>query len=358
MKHRMSGLSLIVAVGAVLLLSACSNEGPGEGRPQVAASQGPGEVEVIGGLGSVSVSGVVEGYGEELYFPGSDQSANLAAGADLRDIRAILSRAVGGSEVDWPAALAIYEDGANGPQSLADLALGDAGTVVRDALVGEGRSAGLSDNARRQIVDRGIQGVMFLQARAYLDLAEERVTAGDMAGAGQAVDTAWAFVSGQRDANGAPNNGLLATATAREEDFLLQGRLGRPLEASLFQALLATQNGDGTRFGEYVGRSRDHLNTIFYLSVLRTARVLAGDTRASDREVHLAEAWGFFQPIRPDVAAVASDAAGLVDEAFSRDPEQEFPASLTEDIYAAINEPAVLAVLGIPDAFQFSSPAQ
>ena len=350
--RRPAAAGVVIVASLTLLVAACTGEGPGEDRPQ-----GPGGVEVLGGAGSVSVSGVVEGYGSELYFPETYQSANLAVGADLRDIRAHLAKAVGGGEVDWAAVSAIYEDGANGPGPLA--ALGPAGLVVivRDAIAGEGRSAGISDNARRQIVDRGIQGQMFLLGHAALDAAEGRMAAGDGAGATAAVDEAWAYVSGERDANGAPNNGLLVTGTAREEDFLLQGRVARPLEASLFQAQLASQEGQDERFEEYVGRSRAHLNTILYLSALRTARVLAGDTRA-DREVHLAEAWGFFQPIRPMIEAVAPEAARLVEEAFSRDAEEEFPAALTEDVYAALNEPAVLAALEIPEAFQFVSPSR
>jgi hypothetical protein len=344
---------VVIVASLALLVAACTGEGPGEDRPQ-----GPGGVEVLGGAGSVSVSGVVEGYGDELYFPETDQSANLAVGADLRDIRSHLAKAVGGGEVDWAAVSAIYEDGENGPAPLAVLGPADLVAIVRDAIAGEGRAAGISDNARRQIADRGIQGQMFLLGHAALDVAEARMAAGDGAGAAAAVDEAWAYVSGERDANGAPNNGLLVTGTAREEDFLLQGRVARPLEASLFQARLASQEGQDTRFQEYVGRSRAHLNTILYLSALRTARVLAGDTRAADREVHLAEAWGFFQPIRPMIEAAAPDAARLVEEAFSRDAEEEFPAALTEDVYAALNEPAVLAALDIPEAFQFASPSR
>ena len=351
--RRSAAAATVIAVGLTLLVAACTSEGPGEDRPQ-----GPGGVEVLGGAGSVSVSGVVEGYGAELYLPETDQSANLAAGADLRDIRAHLAKAVGDGEVDWAAVSAIYEDGANGPQPLATLGPAGLVAIVRDAIVGEGRSAGISDNARRQIVDRGIQGQMFLLGHAALDDAEARMDAGDQAGATEAIDEAWAYVSGKRDANGAPNNGLLVTGTAREEDFLLQGRVARPLEASLFQAQLASQEGQVGRFEEQVHRSRAHLNTILYLSALRTARVLAGDTRAADREVHLAEGWGFFQPIRPMIEAVAPEAARLVEEAFSRDAEEEFPAALTEAVYAALNEPAVLAALGIPEAFQFASPSR
>lgn len=341
---------VVVLASLTLVLAACTGDGPGEDRPQ-----GPGGVEVLGGAGSVSVSGVVEGYGAELYFPATDQSANLALGADLRDIRAHLAKAVGGGEVEWAAVRAIYEDGANGPAALGPA---DLVAIVRDAIAGDGRSAGLSDNARRQIVDRGIQGQMFALAHAALDAAEARMAASDGAGATSAVDEAWAYVSGQRDANGAPNNGLLVTGTAREEDFLLQGRVARPLEASLFQAQLAAQEGQDDRFEEHVGRSRAHLNTILYLSALRTARVLAGDTRAADRQVHLAEAWGFFQPIRTLIEAVAPAAARRVEQAFSRDAEEEFPAALTEDVYAALNEPAVLAALDIPEAFRFASPSR
>jgi hypothetical protein len=86
--------------------------------------------------------------------------------------------------------------------------------------------------------------------------------------------------------------------------------------------------------------------------------VVAGDSRVSDRETHLAEGWTFFQAIRPQVAAASPDAAALVEEAFTRNAQEPFPADLTEEVYAALNEPAVLEALAIPDEFQFTSPAQ
>jgi hypothetical protein len=359
---------IAVALVAVVLVGACS-EGPGEDRPNV---------EVIGGGGSASVSGVVEGYGEPLYFPATDQALNLAIGTDLGEMRTLMSAAARNDAVDWPAVLAIYEDGrhqtaAGTIRTLASLAreaypaaFPDGAAVygreafidgiVRDAFEGEGRAAGLGDNARRQIVDRGVQMLQYGIAIEQLREAQERMDAGDATEAGAAIDAGWAALAGARETT-TPNNGLLATALAREEEFVLAGRLARPLEAHLFLALVASQQGDAAGFKAAVDASRGYLNTIFYLSILRDAKVLAGDSRASDRATHLAEGWTFVQALRAQIAAASPDAAEQLERAFTRDPSEPFPADLTEAVYAAMNEDAVLRALEIPAEFQFQTPA-
>jgi hypothetical protein len=360
----------LALVGVVALVAGACKTGPGEDRPSV---------EVIGGGGSVSVSGAVEGYGEALYFSSTDQAQNLAIGLDLRDLRELMSGAAGAGAVDWPAVLALYQDGRNqaapnGVRSLASLASAaypdafpDAAAVygrqafidgfLRDAIAGTGRATGLGDNARRLIVDRGVQVVQYGLALTSLHAAETHMAAGSTAEAAAAVDAGWAALAGAR-ATTMPNNGILATGLAREEEFVLAGRLARPLEAHLFQALAAVQqrNPDGVR--EALGTSRGYLNTIFYLSILRDSKVLAGDARAADREVHLAEGWTFLQALRAQIAAVSGPAAQRLEAAFTRDPADTYPAAETEAVYAAMNEERVLEALQIPADFRFTSPAQ
>ena len=192
--------------------------------------------------------------------------------------------------------------------------------MIRDALTGQGRAAGLGDNARRQIVDRGVQMLQYGLALESLLEAQTLMDAGSASEAGAAIDAGWAALAGARETS-MPNDGLLATALAREEDFVLAGRLARPLEAHLFQALVASQQGDGDGFREALDASRGYLKTIFYLSVLRDAKVLAGDSRASDRETHLAEGWTYFQTLRAQVAAASPAAAERLETAFTRDPD-------------------------------------
>jgi hypothetical protein len=360
----------LALVGVVALLVGACKTGPGEDRPKV---------EVIGGGGSVSVSGVVEGYGAELYFPSTDQTQNLAIGLDLLDLRALMSGAAGAGAVDWPAVLALYEDGRNqtgpnGVRSLASLAsaaypnafpnatavYGRQGFIdgfLRDAIGGTGRATGLGDNARRLIVDRGVQVVQYGLALTSLGAAETHVAAGSTAEAAAAVDAGWAALAGARETS-MPNNGILATGLAREEEFVLAGRLARPLEAHLFQALVAAQQRKPDSVREALEASRAYLNTIFYLSVLRDAKVLAGDARAGDREVHLAEGWTFLQALRARVAAVSGPTAQRLEAAFTRDPADSYPAAETEAVYAALNESRVLQALQIPADFRFASPAQ
>ena len=341
----------LIAATSLFGLAACG--GKGEDRPNVDVINGEGS-------GSASNSGAVEGYGDPLYFPSTDQSLNLAIGADLRDMRAIMSAAARGDAVDWAAATTLYTGGKNQRQpdgalrSLAGLAgQSAADRIIRDGLNGTGRGAGLSDNARRQLVDKGVLVLMYGLATERLALAKSRFDAFEPTAA-MAVDEAWATLSGVRDATTtSPNNGLLATALAREDDFRLAGRIARPLESSLFAAMGAAERRDASAFEKALTDSRGYLNTIMYLSVLRYAKVLEADQRASDREFHLAEGWAFFQALEPAVAASSREARNAVENAYTRSPQNEFPRNVTNDVYGALNHPALLRSLGIPEDFRF-----
>jgi hypothetical protein len=346
-----------------LVLGACS-DGKGEDRPSV---------DVIGGEGSVSVSGAVEGYGDPLYFPATDQAMNHAIGSDLRDLRAIMSAAASGNTVDWAAATALYDNGKNQHQadgslrSLASLATQAPSTAfpgaptgfidqtIRSGLTGTGRGAGLSDNARRQLVDKGVQVLMYGLAMDRLALADQRFFANGP-NVVATIDEAWAILSGSRDeTTQSPNSGLLATGIAREEDYKLLGRLSRPLESALLATAAAAERKDNDAFEREIGASRSYLNTIMYLSVLRYAKVLESDQRASDREFHLAEAWTFFQALKPVVSQGSMAGANAVEQSYSQSPETEFTRAQTQNIYGALNHPEVLKALGIPPEFQFAT---
>jgi len=354
---------LAATVTCSMTLVACS--GDGEDRP--------GSVEVIGGEGSVSVSGAVEGYGDPLYSPTSDQQGNLAIGADLQDIRALMSAAARGDAVDWAAVTALYEGGKNqkradgsvrsiaslakdGPPGFDGAQAAFADEVVRSGLAGTGRGAGLSDNARRQLVDKGIQDVMYVLALERLSAAERAFASGST-GTVTNIDEAWATLSGDRDATtGSPNSGLLATGLAREEDFGFQGRLSRPLESALLATAAAAGRKDGAAFQRELANSRGYLNTIMYLSVLRYGPTLEADQRASDREFHLAEGWAYFEAVEPVVRPATSGGANAVEQAYTRSPQEEFPRAATVNIFGAMNHPAVLGTLQIPTEFRVVGP--
>lgn len=352
-----------LAAGVALLAAACGGEGgKGEDRPNV---------DVISGLGSVSVSGAVEGYGELLYTPATDQKLDLAIGLDLRDLRALMAPAAQGRAVDWAKVNALFTDGANqvrpdgSKRPLAELAdevtLGEPGfvaSVIQQGVAGTGRADGHTDNARRQVVDKGVQVLMYARGLERMAAASAAMERGDSVAARTAVDQAWATISGARDsATTTPNNGVLATALAREEDFKFQGRVARPLEASLSAAQAATERGDQGAFTKAIEDSRGYLNTIFYLSSLRYAGLAQADARESDREGHLAEGWGFYQALHADVAVASPDAARTIEAAYTRPADQPFPAALTADVFAALNNPTVFNALGIPAEFQVK-PAQ
>ncbi len=378
----MRGTGRVAAVAAVALAAVLMAACGGEDRPSV---------DVIddgtpSGSGSSSVSasggGPTSGTGD-LYAPVSNVDSYLSMAADLRDIRAILAPATAGNAVDWAAASAIYENGKNQerPEGLRSLAsmpneavhavfpngaavYGEAdfiNAIVRGGLNGNGRGAGVSDNARRQLVDKGIQMLLYAKVLQEIESARMRVAEGntdDASGAPHAVDEAWGAIAGVAEADGSRPYGLLSTASSREANFGLDGKLRLPLEEALVGAQAAARAGDLDAFNAAAAAVRGHLNATFYLASLRYATSLLGDETAADREVHLAEGWTFFQTIRAQVASGATGAAETVAAAYSREPAAPYPTSERDAVYAALNEIAVLAALAIPDDLIVRNPPQ
>ncbi len=354
---------------AAIALSACS--GKGEDRPNV---------DVIGGGGG---SGSVSGEEPAVtlggpFTPSTDQRLNLGIGLDLREMRAAMSPATRGDPVDWAAVAAVYERGRNQIRpdgtlrSLASIATGEveaafpngaavygrAGFVdalIRDGLSGTGRAAGMSDNARRQFVDKGVQMLMYGKAMLHIDGARTQF-ASNRAQAQAAVDEAWATIAGGADDNGNFNNGLLATATSRESDFRFDGKIAARMVADLASAQSAAKSGNAAMFDSTLADVRRYLQTTFYLSSLRYGPVLEGDATRGSRETHLAEGWMFFQVIRANVAAASPQAAATVNGLYSRTPETGFTSEMSQQLFSALNQPEVLRALEIPEAFQVKIP--
>jgi hypothetical protein len=74
--------------------------------------------------------------------------------------------------------------------------------------------------------------------------------------------------------------------------------------------------------------------------------------------VHFAEGGTFFQTIRAIVASASPSAAQTVQTAYSASPDAPVPASMVTSVYSAMNEPAVIAALGIPAELVVTSPPQ
>ena len=393
---RQPGLK-VLAVGAVLAVSALLAACDGEDRPTVdviedgtGSGTGSGSVSASGtgsvsGSASSSASGAPStGSAAGAYEPVSNVDVYFAMGADLRDIRAIMQPATEGNAVDWDAASAIFEDGLNQKRAdgtvraLAEIpnesvyavfpngaaVYGDADFIndlIRAGLNGTGVAVGLSDNARRQIVDKGIQMLLYGKALQEMQAAKTRVVEGNTAdadGAPHAVDEAYAAIAGPPADDGTLANGLLATATSREGNFGLEGKLRAPLEQAFVDALEAAREGDADAFEDAHTRVKGYMNGIFYLASLRYAGDLPGDESPEDREVHLAEGGTFFQAIRALVASGSPEAEETIQAAYSRSPDEAFTEDLAQEVYDAMNDDAVLAALELPGDLIVRTPPQ
>jgi hypothetical protein len=381
-------LRLLLAVpliGAALALGACS--GDGEDRPSVDVIQGsPG----AGGAatGSVSASGADVAGPQPTQIPGaaynvvSNVDTYFAIGFDLRDMRALLSPAAEGRKVDWAAVTALYEQGKNQKgadgtvRSLASLNTDSVysqfpgGTsvygsptfidkIIRDGIAGSGRSAGLSENARRNVIGSTLMMTVYGKTLEEMNAAKTRIGEGNLdpnSGAPHAVDEAYAAAAGPPDGSGIRSYALFGTATNMEIFFNLGGKVKNPMEASLTNAQKAAIAGDAAAFDKAFAEFRGRLNATFYLAVLRYTKAVEIQTNAAAREGGIAEGWAFWQTIRAAVTQANPTAAKTVEDALNQGAEKEWPSSLTASVYAALNDPAVIAALGIPADAQVRTP--
>ncbi len=372
-------VGVLLGGALLMILAAC---GEGEDRPRVDVMDG--SVQTV----SVSATGFdssVLGPLGARYAIAGDVESDEAIALDLRDIRDVMAPAGQSQPVDWAAARAIYEEGKNQTlpsgelRALQTLATGpangvfpDAATlfgstnhidaIIRDGLDGTGHAEGTADNARRQMVDRGVQMLMYGVALEQLAEARSLIEAGDRDaadGAPHHVDVAWATIAGAEDADGSRTFGLLQTALTREVDFGLISQLYIPLETAFMSAQRAANDGDLDAFDDAYAEIEGGLNAIFYLSVLRNAQVLRSDTTPIARETLLADGWTYFQTIRPALASVSAEAAATVEGVYELPADQPIPATAAPAVYEALNTPAALQRLGIPRAVTVTElPAQ
>jgi hypothetical protein len=376
-------IALLPLTCMLLIVSACS----GEDRPTVDVIQGsPG----AGGAttGSVSASGADVAGPQPTQIPGaaynvvSNVDSYFAIGPDLRDVRALLSVAAEGRRVDWAAVTALYEQGKN--QKLADGSTRSLASLltegvyaqfpngasvygnptfidrtVRDAIAGSGRASGLSENARRNLVDKALLMLVYGKALEELDAASSSIAANNLdpnTGAPHAVDEAYAALAGATDGSGIRSYAVFGAATSQELYFKLGGMVRNPLEAALTNAQRAAVAGDAAAYERAFADVRGLLNAVYYLGALRYAKAVEIQTSAAAREGGIAEGWAYWQTIRAAVTQASPAAARTVEEAFTQGADRDWPASLTASVYSALNEPAVLSALGIPADVQVKTP--
>lgn len=341
----------------------------------------PANVEVIGGGGFVSISGADDTAGGVptgiRYTGATNQDLAIAAPLDLRDMRAVINVAIDGRPVDWSRAEQFYEAGRNQRRpdgtvrSVAALADADAhgafsggaglygrtafiDGLIRDGLTGAGVAEGRTENARRALVERGVQMLLYGRALHALGEAERRVTS-DPTAAGAAIDEAWAYVAGPADSDGARPNSLLGAAINLENALSMPGRLTRPLEAAFITARAATEKQDVATQQRYLREARGGLATIFYAGTLRSLAQAEAATREDVRDAHLADALASFQAIRGTVAAMSPAGAARIEGVLEQPADRAVPDTDVVATYEALNAAAVLDALGIPSGFRLAA---
>lgn len=397
------GKSLFLIAGAamllVVLIMGCATSSEGEDRPGIQVIGGESASVSVSGTGSVSASGVVPASGAKAgsgsgsasagqttqlpapsgdYTPVSDVASHAAITLDMRDINELLAPARTDEPVDWAAITAVYEQGGNsvkGDGSVRTLeSLATSGSVlaqfpggadldgnVRLGLTGVWLGENIDDPTRRQLINKGIQAIIYGKVLQELEAARDKIQQGntdDASGAPHNVDEAWAFYIGVPGDEGNFPYGISKTARSREDNFGLDGMVDGPLQQALAKALEASRSGDLNAFDDAAAEARGYLNTIFYLATLRYGARVMTDEDATDRKIHLAEGWAFYQVIHPAVSSVSPSSAATVIGHLTRDAANAVPAEDVDRVYAALNTKDVISALGIPGAVRVTSLSQ
>ena len=351
----------------MLALTACL--GPGEDRPGVVAIDPQSETVSVSGIESGSATGASGA--SEIYTPVSNVDGYFDLSLDLRDIKGLITSG------DWAGAVAIYQYGQNSQhgdgtqRSLRSLATSESVLAmfpngkqvygksqfldadIQIGLNGTGRAAELPDGARRQLVDKGIQTVLYAKVLQTIESARTKTAAGntdDNSGAPHAVDEAAALYLGTANEEGIRAFSLSATARSRERNFGLEGKLDVPLQIEFASLQRAARDGDLAAFEAAEAKVRGNLNAIFYLATLAYTRSTL-DASISERPIPMSEGWAFYQAIRGSVAQASPQTADRINELFSGTSES-VPGSIVSEVYKGLNDPPVFQALGVPPHLQ------
>jgi hypothetical protein len=361
--HLLAGVPFFL----VLTLTACL--GPGEDRPGVVAVDPQSETVSVSGIESGSAT--VASGASEIYTPVSNVDGYFNLSLDLRDIKSLITAG------DWAGAVAIYQYGQNSQhgdgtrRSLRSLATSESVLAmfpngeqvygkpqfldahIQNGLNGTGRAAELPDGARRQLVDKGIQTVLYAKALQKIESARTKTAAGntdDNSGAPHAVDEAAALYLGTANEEGIRAFSLSATARSREGNSGLEGKLDVPLQIEFASLQRAAQDGDLAAFEAAEAKVRGNLNAIFYLATLGYAKSTL-DASIAERPIPMSEGWAFYQAIRCSVAQASPQTADRINELFSGTSES-VPGSIVSEVYEGLNDPTVFQALGVPPHLQ------
>ena len=229
------------------------------------------------------------------YTPTSDVSANGAIGKDVAEIRGLLEPQPAGAKPDFKTAGQIWSKGKNSVKddgtnrTLASFVeehpvLGH----VNAAIAGTGIAAGLTDEQRVEMIDKGMIVTLKVHALDEFGGAKEKLAAGELdpkEGAVHNVDEVWAYF----DAEG---EGVVATAAKRAKDFGLdEHELGNDVIAGVAAARDGVEAKDAAALDAAAERTRGSLNRVFALAVKKYA-VEAGKGDAKARSEGLAFSWG------------------------------------------------------------------
>lgn len=229
------------------------------------------------------------------YTPTSDVSGNAAIGKDVAEIRALLEPEQAGAKPDYKAAGRIWSKGKNSvkgdgtKRTLASFVeKHPVGKHVDAAFAGTGIAAGLTDEQRGQLIDKGMTVTLKVHALDEFGGAKEKLAAGELdpqEGAVHNVDEVWAYY----DADG---EGVGATAAKRAKDFGLgEHDLGNDVLAAVEAARDAVEAKDAAALDAAAQDGRGAMNRVFALAVKKYAVEAARDD-AKARSEGLAFSWG------------------------------------------------------------------
>ncbi|MBI4498099.1 MAG: hypothetical protein HY689_09400 [Chloroflexi bacterium] len=183
------------------------------------------------------------------------------------------------------------------------------------AIRGTGDAAKMTEAQRRQVIQKGLQRILYHWSRRYLEGAAKNGNAGW-------VEEGWAIYVGEEQDGKYPNS-LAATALAREDNFNKKGSIDEPLRRAMAAGHKALLDKNTGAYQEALREMTSRFHALFYLAsarYLNEALKRAQSGKLDNAGVQMAEGFSFYLSIQPQVAKADPEADKAIVDYYKSDP--------------------------------------
>jgi hypothetical protein len=208
---------------------------------------------------------------------------------------------------------------------------------VIEAINGTGSAAGYTPAQRGQVIQKGLQNIIYHWSARYMAQARGTLNPG-------LVDEGWAIYMGKETADGKYPDSISALAVLHETNFARPGALDVPLRQAMSRAQQAAISKNQAAYNAAEQDVYSRFNAIFYLGATYSLNEALKSAQAGNAAVHQVAGRSLYRAIQATVAR-ADAAADKTVIAYYPAPPATLTAQLRDEALAAINRAAAALLL-------------